>query len=120
MLLGEIAVVLRLHFATVVGLDIAAFQNPLAAQGGQAFLGSAFEIRIAPWPRAVIDADGLVLFDAPVESLGVVQGDLAHRHFHLRVDFSLDINSGRCGQLRAGFVVFALSGGFFWADHGRF
>ena len=34
---GEIAVVHRLHFPPLVGRNVAAFQNPVPAQGGQAF-----------------------------------------------------------------------------------
>ena len=37
MLLGEVAVILRLDLAPVVGFDVIAVENPLAAQSGKAF-----------------------------------------------------------------------------------
>ena len=49
---GEIAVVLRLHFATVNFLDVAAFQNPVAAQRGQPLLGRAGERGVRPTARS--------------------------------------------------------------------
>ena len=61
---GKIAVVHRLHFATVVFLHVAAFQNPVAAQRGQTFVGLAGERRIAPRPAAIIDAHGRILLDS--------------------------------------------------------
>lgn len=40
-LAGEVAVVHGPDFAAVVFGDVAAFQNPVAAQGGEAFVGAA-------------------------------------------------------------------------------
>ena len=70
-LLRQVAVVLRLHFAAIVVLDIARFENPLAAQRGKAFFGGACESRIAPRAGAIIDADRIVFLDAAIERLRV-------------------------------------------------
>ncbi len=73
-LAGEVAVVLRLHFAAVVGRDVAAGGDPFRAQRGQAFVGGAGERGIAPRAGAVIDADGFVLLDAAVEGSSSARG----------------------------------------------
>ena len=87
---GEIAVVHRLHFATVVFLDVAALQNPFAAQCGQAFLGRAGELRIAPRPAAIIDAHGLVRLQSHrCKTFVGVSFDFAHRHAHIGVQLAL-------------------------------
>ena len=94
---GEVAVVLRLDFAAVVGFYIAAGENPVAAEWWETFFGSAFEIGITPWTGAVIDADGLVFFDATVEGLGVGEGNLAHWDPDLREELALHIDAGGGG-----------------------
>ena len=110
---GEIAVVLRLHFATVVFLDVAAFQNPVAAQRGQTFVGRAGERRIAPRPAAIIDAHGRILLDRAGVRLGVADFDLAHRHAEVGMQFAGHENFFAGGQLFAA-VRFER---FFGCDH---
>jgi hypothetical protein len=65
--LGEVAVVLRLHRAALIFLDVVAGENPVAAEGGKALLHGAGEGGIAPRAGAVIDPDGVVFFDPAVE-----------------------------------------------------
>ena len=80
MFFAEVAVVLRLHRAAIVGLDVAALENPVATKGWQAFLNTALERRISPGSGTVVNTNGFIDFDVAVEALGVGLADLAHRH----------------------------------------
>ena len=117
--LGEVAVVLWLDGATVVGLDISTFQNPLTPQRGKPLIRGSFEFRVAPWAGAVVNTDGFVFLNGAVVGLGISQSDFAHWHLNFWMEFALHINPGRCRKRRAGFVVVRglRSGGFFGADH---
>src|SRR6185503_12085835 len=66
-LAGEIAVVLRPHFASLVFLNVAALQDPIPAQRRKTFLHGTLEFGIAPRPRAIVDAHWLVHFQGPIE-----------------------------------------------------
>ncbi len=98
---GEIAVVLRLHFATVVFLHVATFQDPIAAQRGQTFVGVADEIRIAPRAGAIIDAHGRIFLNCAGVRFGVAHFDLAHRHTNIGVNCASHENFFARGQLFA-------------------
>ena len=58
---AEVAVVLRQHFAAVVGFHVRAVRDPLRPRRRQAFIRGAGESRIAPRAGAIIDAHRLVL-----------------------------------------------------------
>ena len=109
----EIAVVLRLHFAAVVFLDVAAFQNPVAAQRGQTFVGRAGERGIAPRPAAIIDAHGRILLNRAGVRFGVADFNLAHGHAKVGMKLAGNKNLFAGGQLFAA-VRFE---GFFGRDH---
>ncbi len=115
MLLGEVAVVLGLDGAALIFLDVVAGEDPVAAEGGEAFFGGSGEGGVAPWAGAVIDADGFVFLDAAVEGLSVREGDLAHRNADGRVELALNVNAGGGGERSAGgFVALRFAaGGFF-------
>src|SRR5262249_25938809 len=55
MLAGDIAVVDRLHLATLIFLDAGALFHPFDAGARQAFLNVDRHIGISIWPRGVID-----------------------------------------------------------------
>ncbi len=99
---GEVAIVLRLHGAAVVGGDIVARGDPFFAKGRQAFGGVAFEGWVPPRTGAVIDADGFVDLDATVEGFGGREGDLAHGHADVLVDMALDVDALAGGELLGG------------------
>ena len=85
MFAGEVAIVLRFDFTTVVGLDVTTGGDPGFAEGGEAFGGVAVEGGIAPGAGAVVDADGFVLFDATVESFGGREFNFAHGDFDIKL-----------------------------------
>src|SRR5687767_3601573 len=89
---GKIAVVLRLHFATVVFLHVSSLQNPIATQRRQALIGGARERRIAPWPAAIIDAHGLIRRDRAGVRLRRCDFDLPHRHANVLMQRALNVN----------------------------
>lgn len=98
----EIAIVHRLHFATVNLLHVAALENPVAAQRGQTLLGSAGERGIAPRPGAIIDAHRRIWRDRAGVRLGVADFDLAHRHANVGMQRARDVNlllAGSCSLL---------------------
>jgi hypothetical protein len=67
MLAAKVAVVLRLHFTSIVADDIAAIRDPFFTQGRKAFFGLAVEGGISPRAAAIIHADGLIHLDAAIE-----------------------------------------------------
>ena len=112
-LAGEIAVVHRLHFASVVFFHVTALQNPFAAQRGQPFIGRAGEIRIAPRPGAVIDAHGSIRLDSAGVGFGRRHFDFAHRHADVGVNFARHEDLAAVRQL---FAAVRLER-FFGRDH---
>ena len=101
MFAGKIAVVLRLHVATVVFRHVAALQNPIASQRGQAFLGIAVETGIAPRSGAIIDAHRFIGLDGASIGFGGCQFDFAHWHTHVGMQLARDVNLFAPGQLLA-------------------
>ena len=112
---GEVAVVLRFHFAAVVGLGVAAGGDPGQAERGQAFFGGAGELRVAPGAAAIVDADGGVGLGAAAHGLGGRQRDLAQRYLDIGEEFALHVDAGAGGEL-----VAAVRGaeGVLRGDHG--
>jgi hypothetical protein len=94
----QVAVVLRLHRAALVLFDVAAPDDPLAAQSGQPVAHVAAHRGVAPRPARVVDAHGRVLLHAPVEVARRVLRDFAQRHAHRRHAPALDVNLARVRQ----------------------
>ena len=111
---GKVAVVLWLDLAAVVFAHIGAGFDPLGAESGEALGDIAIEILVAPGPRGVIDADGLVFFQRAVEAFGWGERNLAHRHADSFVVAPLDIDAGGVWE-RVGAAGFE---GFGGCDHG--
>ena len=99
---GEVAVVAGLDGTAGVFFDVAAGENPLLAQGGQAFLDSALVAGIAPGARGVIDAHGFIDLDTAIEALRGAQGDLAHGDADVFMNLPLDIDAGGGWKLLGG------------------
>ena len=110
---AEVAVVLREHLAAVVGFHIRAGSDPRGARRGQTFIGGAGESRIAPRPRAVIDAHRSIFLQRSAEGLRRRKSDLAERHPNLRIKLTRHIHPRAGGEL-VGAVGFD---GVFGRDH---
>lgn len=67
---GEVAVVFGLHIAAAVFFDVAAAEDPISAQGWEAFFDIAFEVGISPRAGSVVDADWFILFDPSIRVIG--------------------------------------------------
>lgn len=96
---GKVAVVLGLGDAALDFFDIAAFEDPIAAQSGQAFLHGALETGIAPGSGAIIDANRVVGLKATVERPGGGQLDFAHGHTNIGMEGSGNVNPRGIGHL---------------------
>src|SRR2546428_1895442 len=95
---GEVSVIDRLNFSAVDLLDIAAFQNPVAAQGRKPFYWVKRHAWIAPGTARVVDAHGFVDLDLAGHRLRRRQRDLAKRHAKIDMSFSADVNLARVRQ----------------------
>jgi len=98
-LAGKVAVVLRLDLASVILRDIAAAQDPLAAQGGKALLHRALEGRVSPGSGAVVDPDRCVGFHLAAESLGGRKRDLTQGNPEVGMQRSFDVDAAAGGKL---------------------
>ena len=85
MFVREVTVVFGCHLSAVIFGNITSGENPFVAQGGQAFFDVALEVRIAPRARAVVDADGCVLFYPSIRMLGLGKRNLPERNLDARV-----------------------------------
>ena len=112
---GEVAVVAGLDGAAGVFFDVVAGEDPVLAQGGQAFFDGALVGGIAPRAGGVIDAHGVIDLDAAIEALRGAQSNLAHGDADILVDLPLDIDAGGGGELLGGM---GLEGGLGIGDHG--
>ena len=85
------AVILGLHMAALIVLDIAARHDPVAAQGGQALGDIGLNRGICVGAGTVIDRQGMFAG----RGMG---GDLAHRHADMGVQVAGDVDLARRGQ----------------------
>ena len=97
-LAGEVAVVHRLDFTSFIRGHITPLLDPSLTHCRETLRCIAFEIRITPGARAVVDADGGVGLQLAGEVLGGRECDLAHRDAHLGVDGSPDIDTTAGGE----------------------
>ena len=73
-------------------LDIAAAQNPLATQRGQAVLGVAMKRFVSPRAAAIVNPDRFIGFDFAIEGLGRVERDFAKGNAKIRVNSARQID----------------------------
>ncbi len=81
--------------------DIAAGENPLAAEGRQALFDFTLKSFISPRAAGVIDAHRIVDLDAPGVRFGRTEFDFAERNTDIRVDRPANVGAVRVRQLFA-------------------
>ena len=89
-LVRRAAVIFRANFAALVFFDIAARLDPGFAQAGQAEVDIDHGLRVGVGARGVVNRDRRFVG-------GLVQGDLAHRHADVFMNFACDVNLLRGG-----------------------
>jgi len=96
--IGEVAVVFGFDVAAFVFFDVLAVENPLAAEGGEAFGDVAFEVGVSPRAGAVVDVDGIIFFDHSIGVGGVGEADLTHGNADRFVQVTFDVDTSRVGE----------------------
>ncbi len=89
--LAEVAVVGGGDGSAFVFFDIAAIEDPLAAEGGKAFFDIAVKGGVSPGAAGVVDAHGVVLLHAAVGMMRLREFDFAHGHTEIGVRLSFDV-----------------------------
>ena len=110
----EVAVVFRLDLAAFVLGHVPSPCDPLGAQRRETLRGIGRLLGVAPWPAAIVNADGLVRLQIAAEIFRRRETDLAERNAHVGMQLAVYVNAPRVRHDVIGALRFE---GIFGRDH---